>query len=181
VPDIHLTGVDIQADLIARATSGAVLNLGTHPPEFIVADICDFAPPALFDHIICNPPYLADGTYTPSPDTSRDLALGHHGRDLGLEDWLRAAHRLLKSRGTLTLIHRADHLDQILKGLGKRFGAIEIIPLWPHAHEDAKRVIVRTIKDRRDPIILHAGITLHSADGAWTDAARAVLNDMAPI
>lgn len=180
VPGARLTGVDIQPELIDLARANAVLNEMQDRAEFIVGDVRQFEAVS-FDHVICNPPYLAAGTYTPSPDASRGLALGHEGQDTTLIDWVHAAHRLVKSRGTFTIIHRADHLDQIIQAAGRRFGALQIIPLWPRAGADAKRVIVQMIKDRRDPPVLHAGVVLHEPDGAWTDVADGVLRRMMPV
>lgn len=179
VPGTTLSGVDIDPDLINLAKQNAEVNGVRDASKFWVADVLDpaFAVAELVDHVICNPPYLRAGTYTISPDETRARALGHQGRDADLEKWLRAAHRVLKSRGTLTIIHRADYLDQILAGLGPRFGATEIIPLWPRAGADAKRVIVRTVKDRQASVTLRAGIILHEGQD-WSEDARAILEDM---
>ena len=57
------------------------------------------------------------------------------------------------------------------------FGAIEIIPLWSRAGIEAKRVIIRAIKDRKTPARIHAGLVLHELDGSYTEAADAVLRD----
>jgi tRNA1(Val) A37 N6-methylase TrmN6 len=204
VPGARLTGVDIQPELINLARANAALNDMQDRTEFFVGDVRDMNSPSAqaegpvlfvsqgppgqargpdmsFDHVICNPPYLAAGTYTPSPDASRGLALGHAGQDTTLADWVHAAHRLVKSRGTFTIIHRADHLDQIISAAGRRFGAVEIIPLWPRAGADAKRVIVRMIKDRRDPPVLRAGVALHEQDGSWTIPADQILRQMASL
>lgn len=114
------------------------------------------------------------GTHTRSPDEGRALALGHD-EDVHLTDWIDCAFHNLQSGGTLTMIHRADMTDKILQGLGKKFGRTEIFPLWPHAGEAAKRVIIRAVKDRRSPAILHAGLVLHHDDGGHTAASDLVL------
>jgi tRNA1(Val) A37 N6-methylase TrmN6 len=130
---------------------------------------------------MCNPPYLEAGTYTPSASEERAMALGHEGRETSLKDWIDAGFAALKSGGSLSMIHRADMTDKIILGLGKRFGAIEIIPLYPRPGEEAKRVIIRAIKDRKTPARLHAGLVLHEADGRYTTAADAILRDGAAI
>ena len=79
------------------------------------------------------------------------------------------------------MIHRADQVDRIVQALGKRFGATEIIPLWPRQGEEAKRVIVRTRKNRKTPARLHPGIVLHDESGAYTDQADAILRGRAVI
>jgi tRNA1(Val) A37 N6-methylase TrmN6 len=180
VPDIFLTGIELQADHAALAGENAVLNAVQDRAAFIAGDIRDDRAGERFDHVICNPPYLEAGTHTPSPDAARAIANGHVDEG-DIKDWIDAAFDQLFSGGTLTMIHRADMVDKIIRAMGKRFGAVEIIPLWPHAGEAARRVIVRAIKDRRSPACIHPGIILHAPGGAYTDAANSVLRDMAPI
>lgn len=179
VAGCRVTGVEVQADYAALAQENIALNAAEGRAAFVAADIRDFTAEARFDHVICNPPYLEAGTHTRSPDEGKALALGHGmgqaGEEMGLDAWLEAGFRHLKSRGSLTMIHRADHADRIVRGLGRRFGAVTIIPLWPRAGEAAKRVIIRAVKDSQSPALLHPGLVLHEADGAYTAAADAVL------
>lgn len=173
VPDIRLTGVEWEDSYIELARGNSALN--GKAAEFVLADIRDYRPETAFDHVMVNPPYLEAGRHTPSPDEVRAQALGHQLRDLTLEDWIRAAHRLLRSGGTLTLIYPAHGVDRIIRALGRKFGAIEIIPLWPKARQEAKRVIIRAIKDRQTPARLRAGLTLHEDNGDYTVAADKIL------
>lgn len=178
VPGTSLTGIDIQASHIDLARQNAVLNGGAERTDFSVGDVADLAlhrdgHKPVFDHVICNPPFLEDGTYMKAAHPDRAKALGH--QETSLQIWLDAAFYQLKDDGVLTMIHRADHTDKIIHGLGRRFGATEIIPLWPHAGEPAKRVIVRTIKGRKTGSTLNPGLVLHGADGGYTPAAEAVL------
>jgi len=180
VADTKLTGVDIQADHIDLARQNIDLNKMHGRAEFIISDIVDISAPNMFDHVICNPPYMEAGAHTVSPSQKKAVAHGHHN-ETSLNNWLDAGFRALKSGGSLTMIHRADKTDKIILGLKNRFGAVEIIPLWPRAGENAKRVIIRAVKDRKTPAILHAGIILHMADGGYTPAVDAILRDMQPI
>jgi tRNA1(Val) A37 N6-methylase TrmN6 len=61
------------------------------------------------------------------------------------------------------------------------FGAMELLPLWPRAGIAAKRVLVRARKGARSPAKILPGLTLHEADGRFTDAAEAILRDAAQI
>ncbi len=100
---------------------------------------------------------------------------------MSLNDWIITAHKNLKSGGTFTIIHRADMIDKIILGMGKKFGGVEIIPLYPHVGEAARRVIVRAIKDRKTPARLHGGIVLHEENGDYTKHANTILRDGAAI
>lgn len=181
VPECHVTGVEIQESHAALARRNIALNNVEGRADFVCADIRDYAPADRFDHVICNPPYLEAGSYTPSSSDERARALGHEGSELSLSDWIEAGFKHLKSGGSFTMIHRADMTDKIIQGLGRKFGAVEIVPLYPRIGEEAKRVIIRTIKDRKTPARLLAGVVLHETDGAYTKEADAILRDGAAI
>jgi tRNA1(Val) A37 N6-methylase TrmN6 len=176
VPGVRLTGVEVQAESVELARENAALNGVADRCAFEQADIRDFRGRG-FDHVICNPPYLEAGTHMPSPSESLAIARGQRDEEVSLADWIDAAYKALKQQGSFTVIHRADHTDRIVQALGARFGAVEIIPLWPHAGEAAKRVIVRAVKDRKSGAILNPGLVLHEADGAYTPAAERILRD----
>ncbi|MDE0704133.1 MAG: methyltransferase, partial [Rhodospirillaceae bacterium] len=69
----------------------------------------------------------------------------------------------------------------LLAALAARCGGPEILPLWPKAGRDAKRVLVRARIGGKGPARLLPGLTLHEADGRFTPAAEAVLRGGAPI
>lgn len=170
--DTHLTGLDIQSDHVDIATDNAALNNLSKRSVFICTDIRHYRETG-FDHIICNPPYETAGAHSKSPSDKNATARGHE--ESSLQDWIKCAFACVKSGGSLTMVHKADQIQNIIMALGKSFGATEIIPLWPKEGVSAKRVIIRTIKHRKTPSSLHAGLILHKADGGYTDAAEKIL------
>ena len=174
VAGARMMGVEIQDDHVELAKQNAALNGMQDRAEFTAEDIRRYKGPR-FHHVICNPPYLEAGAHTASPSARKAKAHGHQEKAMSVEMWLNAGFQHLKSGGSLTMIHRADQTDKIILGLGKRFGAVEIFPLWPRLGEAAKRVIIRARKDRKSPAILHAGLALHKANGDYTDAADDIL------
>ena len=178
VEGAQLTGVDLQADHIELARRNAALNDMAERCSFMCADVrgYDGGP---FDHIICNPPYNEAGAHTRSPSEAKALAMGH--AEASLQDWLDAGCKLLKHGGTLSIIHKAEMLDKILQGFKTRFGAVEVIPLWPRIGVPAKRVIIRAVRNSKKPLTLHAGLTLHQDNGDYTEEAEKVLRGMGAI
>lgn len=177
VEGVHLTGVEIQADHVELAERNAVTNRLQKRSDFICADIRAYREEKKFDHIICNPPYLEAGAHLRSPHEEKATAMGHEDSNLNVKDWVDCAHFCLKSKGTLSMIHRADKIDKIILAMGKRFGAIDIFPLWPKVDVNAKRVIIRATKDRQSPATMHAGLILHDDTGNYTPAAEKILRD----
>lgn len=181
VPGAKLIGVDFQGDHVDLAQENAVLNKMDERSGFLVSDIKEYQANERFDHIICNPPFLETGAHLVSPSEKRARAMGHLEEDFDISVWINAGHRNLKSGGSLTMVHRADMIDKVILAMGKKFGALDIIPLWPKEGRDARRVIIRAIKDRKTPATLHAGIVLHEDHGVYTDAAQTILRDMGAL
>lgn len=179
----RLTGLDVQPDLLVHARESAALNDGAGECDFVCGDVRDKAalPADAFDHAVCNPPYMQEGAWYESPDPVRTRQLGKVAGDARLADWVDCLQRVLKPSGSVTLVHRADHADKIIQALGTRFGGVEIWALHPHAGEAASRVIIRALKNRKSPAVIHAGIVLHEADGAWTPRADAILAGAAAL
>jgi tRNA1(Val) A37 N6-methylase TrmN6 len=179
-----ISGIDIQPQYIDLANKNIELNKNTERIEFLYGDVLIYRvseSSARYDHVLCNPPFLEGGTYTPSPDPGRATALGHGGQEGGLQDWIDCAFHNLKNGGVLTLIHRADHIDRIIRALGKKFGGVAIIPLYSKSGDPAKRVVVRAVKDSKAPAILHPGLVLHNPDGSYSAGADEILRGGRPL
>ena len=181
VQDITLTGVDIQANHIDIATENADLNNMKDRCSFMQGDIRDLDIDKA-DHVICNPPYQEQGKHLHSPSSAKAKAMGHMDEDISLQDWITCAFNHIKGQGSLSLIHEAGRLDDILHTLyskndGKRFGGIEIFPLWPKEASPAKRVIIRAWKHKKSPATMHSGLILHNDDGSYTKEAEHILRD----
>ncbi|MGH1399108.1 MAG: tRNA1(Val) (adenine(37)-N6)-methyltransferase [Alphaproteobacteria bacterium] len=183
VAEARLTGIDILPRSVELAEKNAALNGQDARAAFIAEDIRDYEGGmnadghGEFDHVICNPPYLEAGAHIQSPSPEKQTAIGFGEDDIDLKDWIDAAYRNIKVGGSFTMINRADHTDKIIQGFGRKFGAVEIIPLWPKLSMPAKRVIIRARKDRKSPSVIHAGVILHRENGEYTDAAEAILRD----
>ena len=174
INDTHLTGIDVQDDHIEYARKNASLNKFTQRSVFIEKNIKNYDQQG-FDHIICNPPYEEAGEHIASPNEKNATARGNLNNDITMNDWIKCAFNCVKSGGSLTIIHKASKTQSIIQALGKSFGATEIIPLWPKAGKEARRVIIRTIKHRKSPSHIHPGLILHNDDGSYTNAAEKIL------
>ena len=174
VPGVAITGVEMDAGLVRLAADNAATNGAD--ARFVAADI--FAlPPELkrdFDHVFCNPPFHGEGQA--SPDAARAAALMDGGR---LGDWLKLGLQRTVSGGFFTAILRADRLNEALAALPER--GVCAFPLWPHAGEAPKRVIVQARKGSLAPCALLPGLVLHRENGDWTDESAAVLRRGEPL
>lgn len=175
----RVTGIEAQADLVRLANDNARRNGLAARVVVHEAIIGATLPPGLgpFDHAMANPPHQAPGRGTRPPDAAK--AAAHVEGDAGLSAWIDAMLAVLRPGGTLTIVHRADRLADLLAALAGRAGGILIFPLWPKEGAPAGRVIVRARKGTRTPLVLGPGLVLHRPDGRYTDAADSVLRGAA--
>lgn len=172
VPGLDLTGVEQDDTLAALAQANVELN---KLDIWIAADDITRLDVTGFHHVMANPPFLSDRQGDPRRPGSAPAA--NREGEARLADWIAAAHRVLAPGGVLTMIHRADQLDEILSLLSDGFGGAIVFPLWPKAGTPAKRLLVRAAKASKTPMVLSAGLVLHGPDGRYTPDAERILRD----
>ena len=174
VPGCRVAGIELQPALARLANDNARLNGLAAQVDVMVGDL-GRPPPRVaaggFDHVMANPPHL--DAARPPPDGAK--AFSRVEGNLGLGDWIDFMLRMAKPGGALTLLHRADRLDEILHLLRRRTGGIVVFPLWPKRGRAAKRVVVRARKGNRSPTVVAAGLVVHEDEGGFTPEADAVL------
>ncbi len=173
-PGITLTALELDPGQAALARANAADNGFADRMEVIEGDALAGLGGRCFDHVITNPPWLPEGTSRRPRSATRSK--GHMEGEGGLAAWVRAAVRALAPKGTLTLIHRADRLADLLALLDAApVGGLQVTPLWPKAGRPALRVIVAARRGGRAPFVLQPGIVLHDEDGRHSREAQAIL------
>ncbi len=147
--------------------------------EVIVADVLDRASrhaaglmPESADLVLTNPPFLEEGQARISPDQGR--AAAHVLPTGGLEAWLKACTGLLRPRGRLLLIHRADRVAECREILGKGLGGVELRFVHPSADQPAIRFLLSGIKGSRAPLSILPPVILNGSDRRFTPEAEAL-------
>jgi tRNA1(Val) A37 N6-methylase TrmN6 len=172
----RVTGIEAQRDLVRLAGDNIVLNDLAGRVVVMVGDLLRPPPrlePGSFAHVMANPPFLDATAAVPSPDRAKAAATIEGEADLAA--WVRFALAMVRPKGSITFIHRADRMERLLAQLAGRAGEIVVFPLWAGHDKPAKRVIIRARKDVATPTRLTTGLVLHEADGRYTAAADAVL------
>ncbi|MBL4539926.1 MAG: methyltransferase [Oceanicaulis sp.] len=171
-PDAHLTGIERDPEAAALAQSNIVLNGCEDRVSVTEGDALGFRAAREQDAVFFNPPFFDDPTTLRAPKSGKTPAWMS---DAGLEAWMEAGLKRLKSGGVLTVIQRADRLDDLLLALKGRAGAVVILPVQARAAEPAKRVLVQAIKTGKGPLQLLPPLTLHETGGSgFTPEADAI-------
>lgn len=178
----HFTGVERDPAALALAAENIAANGMSERIEAVAGDVAQgFRALGLepFDAALANPPFFDD------PEAIRGPAPERRGAwmaDDGLAAWLGFLTKAVRESGTITLIHRADRLADILAGLSPKAGSFQVRPIHPFAEAPAKRVLVRAIKTGKAPLRLLPALVLHDRDGGQhTAAAEAILRGRAAL
>jgi len=182
-----ISAILVEREPLLIACAGQALERGAnaafaHRVAMLQVDITNPAVPwaPTSDEVLINPPFHEEGVGSASPVRARADAhvLGREGLDL----WMKTATAILKPRGRMTMIFRADGLATVLAAIGRRFGGLDILPIHPRATLPAHRIIVSGRKGTRallqllPPLILHA-----EAGSAFRTEIEAVLRGGAGI
>jgi tRNA1(Val) A37 N6-methylase TrmN6 len=162
--NIVLNGLETRAQVTQGEVGGAFASLSLAP----------------FDAVLANPPFFDDPAALRAPAPAKREAWMNPE---GIEVWVKFLITAVREGGTITLIHRADRLADILTALAPRAGAFQIRPIAPFADAPAKRVIVRAVKTGKAPLRLLPPLVLHDREGETkhTPAAEAILRGAARL
>ncbi len=178
VPECRVVGLEMQRDLVRLAGDNAILNAMETRVSVMIGDLLHPPPrlsPGAFDHVMANPPFNERGRAIPSAISGKADATIEGDADLAA--WVRFSLAMVRSKGTVTFIHRADRIDALLGQIAGRAGEVVVFPLWAGQGRAASRVLVRARKQIAAPARLAAGLVLHELDGRLTAAAEAVLRE----
>jgi len=179
VPGIDLVLVEIDTALavLARANADAnaihadviVLDLEADAMAFAAAGLA----PDSVDAVLMNPPFNDPARHRASPDTARGIA--HVATATTLSKWVHAARRILKSRGVLTLIWRADGIAEVIAALDHGFGSLQVLPIHGDSRGPAMRILVGATKGGRGPTQIHPSLLLNDESGVPNKKVQEIL------
>jgi tRNA1(Val) A37 N6-methylase TrmN6 len=179
VSDIDLVLVEIDATLAGLARANAVANALF--ADVIILDVeagadafaaANLAPDSV-DIVLMNPPFNDSARHRISPDRARGIA--HVATATTLANWIHAARRILKSKGMLTLIWRADGIVEVLAALDHGFGSFEILPVHGEATALANRILIRATKGGRAPTQIYPALMLNDESGVPNKRVQEIL------
>lgn len=181
-PEAAFVGLERDAAAVELARANIVANGLQDRVEVLDVDIAypfkslGLAP---FDAAMANPPFFDDPAALRAPAAAKQ---GAWMADGGLAAWTGFLLKAVREGGSITLIHRADRLADILALLAPKAGSFQVRPIHAFADAPAKRVLVRAIKTGKAPLALLPPLVLHPRDGAkHTPEAEAILRGEARL
>jgi tRNA1(Val) A37 N6-methylase TrmN6 len=181
-PEASFLGMERDSAALDLARRNVTLNAMETRVEVMAGDVeqgfkaLGLAP---FDAVMANPPFFDDPGAIRGPHAAR---VGAYLADGGLAAWIGFLTKAVREGGSITVIHRADRLADLLAGLSAKAGSFRIRPIHPFADEPAKRVLVRVIKTGKAPLVLLPPLVLHDRGGGkHTPETEAILRGEAAL
>lgn len=179
VPGIDVTLFEIDPALCTLAQKNIVRNGFSDCARAVIHDVTAPLQAGPFDHVLMNPPFN-DRRFQASPESGRRLAHAA-GPDL-LTRWVASASAVLRDRGRLTLIWRAEGLADVLRELETAgFGAISILPVHPAPGRPAIRIIAVGAKGDAAPVRTLRPLVLNDDASHPSAEAEAILRNGAAL
>jgi len=164
-PGATFLGVEREVEALGLVHENILLNGLSARVAAVAGDVAQrfkaLGLPA-FDAALANPPFFDDPAALRGPAPEKAAAWM---ADEGLMAWTEFLGKAVREGGTITVIHRADRLADLLGLLAPKAGSFQIRPIHPFADAPAKRVLVRAIKTGKAPLKLLPALVLHDRDG----------------
>lgn len=163
-----ITGVEIQKDVFEIAKRNISLNNLELQIDIINEDINGIHKRyenSEFDLITCNPPFFK---YVPTSNINKTdyKTIARHEVLITLENIIIEAKRLLKTKGSLSMVHRTDRVIEIIETLRKHNFSIKRMRfVYPKKGEQSNMVLIDARNNGNTGLELLEPLYVHTEDG----------------
>lgn len=126
-----------------------------------------------FDLVLSNPPFFRFDEEKSMIKQNENLSSARHEMNAGLEEIIVAGKRLLKSRGHLAVVHRAERLSDILETMRRHeIEPKRVLFCYSKKKSDAKVVLVEGKKDGEEGVKILPPLYIHGENGGYSEVVR---------
>ena len=162
--DAKITGIEIQKESADLAIKSVSLNNLDDQIKIINQDIKDYYNDCnsdTYDIIISNPPYFK---YSEDSNVNESLfkLIARHEYKLNVEDIIKISKKLLKNKGTLSIVHRPERLAEIIVLMKENnIEPKRVCFVYPKKGSDANMLLIEGAKNGKvglkvnDPIYVY--------------------------
>lgn len=169
-PDIHVFGVEVQADLADLAMANVRENRLADRVTIFHQDmksLFDGMTDGPLDLVVANPPFYPVNTGRINPNRQR--AVARHEIKATLCDVMATVRRMVRTGGRFLVIYPAERLcDMMVEMRSVHMEPKRVQMIQPRAGEGAKMVLVEAMKGGKPGIALPPPLVIHDPDGNYT-------------
>jgi tRNA1(Val) A37 N6-methylase TrmN6 len=174
---VSVTGVELQAAMVERARRNVELNRLDARIEVLRGDVrrpSQIANASSFNVALCNPPYRKPTSGRLSANDERQVA--RHEMKGDLNDFLRAAIFLLRTKGRMALVYPAVRLTDLLSAMRQ----VHVEPkrlrmVQSFCGASASLILVEGVKGGRSGLNVLEPVTVYQRPNEYSDEVAAVI------
>ena len=171
-------GIDIQKDVCDMALRSIKLNNLEDKFEIIntnIKELLNNFEEASFDAFVSNPPYKKDNSGL--KNESETKLISRHEITASLEDFVSVSSKLLKSNGSIYMVHRPERLSDLFYLLKKHNLEPKKLRLV-QSYQDSKPklVLVKATKNAKSFLNIEEPLIIYNKDGSYTDEIFKIYN-----
>ena len=171
-------GIDIQKDVCDMASRSIKLNNLEDKFEIIntnIKELTNTFEEASFDAIVSNPPYKKDNSGL--KNESETKLISRHEITASLEDFISVSSKLLKSNGSIYMVHRPERLSDLFYLLKKsNLEPKKLRIVQSYQDSKPKLVLVKATKNAKSFLNIEEPLIIYNKDGSYTDEIFKIYN-----
>ncbi len=173
-----VTGVEIQSEIADMANRSIAMNKLENKFEIINCNINELDKRLKidsYDAIITNPPYKKINSGKINENEIK--LISRHEIKACLEDFIKISFKMLKDKGTLYMVHRAERLVDIMYEMRKyKMEPKRIRFVYSNINSDSKLVMIEAVKNGKSSIKIEEPLYVYNEDGSYTDEILKIYN-----
>ena len=171
-------GIEIQKEIADMANRSIVMNNVEDKFEIINCNIKDLENNLKidsFDAIITNPPYKKMNSG--KTNVNEIKLISRHEVKAELSDFIKVSFKMLKDKGTLYMVHRAERLVDIMAEMRKnKMEPKRIRFVYSNETSDSKLVMIEAVKNGKSSVKIENPLYVYNEDGSYTDEILTIYN-----
>lgn len=171
-------GVEIQEDIAKIAQKSINLNKLNNRFEIIndnIKNLNSYFKNDSIDAIISNPPYKKDNSGL--KNESQKKLIARHEITANLEDFISVSSKLLKSNGSLYMVHRPERLADLFYLLKKyKLEPKKLRFVQSFTNSKPKFFLIKATKNANSFLNVEQPLIIYNSDGNYTDEILKIYN-----
>ena len=163
----QITGIEIQKDIADMATRSIQLNNLQGKFDILncnIKDIDKLLKIDSYDAIVTNPPYKKPNSGKINENKTK--LISRHEIEANLDDFIKISFKMLKDKGTLYMVHRAERLVDILSTMRKyKMEPKRIRFVYSNKNSESKLVLIEAIKNAKPFLKIEEPLYIYSKNG----------------
>lgn len=171
----NILGVELQKDIYDLGYESIISNKMDKQISFVNYDIkklLDVKYEGKYDVVTCNPPYFKykEGSLI---NQNKNKMIARHEVCTNLEEVIKISSYILKTNGTMALVHRPERLMEILFLMRKyNIEPKKMRFVYPKEDRDANMVLIEGSKNGKIGLRMLAPLIIYNNNGDYTEEVR---------